>query len=81
MVTHGNDPVVSKTQATSSVALTTAEAKPLGNRRYELLGVRFFSPSSYKGNKVAVKGVLITNANETRLNITSLQRLAATCAK
>jgi hypothetical protein len=73
--------LVSKTQATSSVALTAAATKTLGNRRYELLGVRFFNPSSYKGFKVAVKGVLISNTNESRLNVTSLQKVAATCSK
>jgi len=81
VVRNGSVPVVSKTQAASSVALTTAETRQLGNRLYQLLGASFFNPSSYRGNKVAVKGVLITNANDSRVNVTSLQRVAATCAK
>jgi hypothetical protein len=51
----------------------------LGNRRYQLLGVGVFDPSSHKGQKVAVKGVLIKDAGESRLNVTSLQMVAASC--
>jgi hypothetical protein len=78
-LTKASDPIVSKVQATSSVALKAAAAKPLGNRRYQLLGVSVFDPSSHKGQKVAVKGALIKNAGESRLNVTSLQMAAASC--
>jgi mono/diheme cytochrome c family protein len=74
-----SDPLTFKIQATSSVALKAAAAKPLGNRRYQLLGVGVFDPSSHKGQKVAVKGVLIKDAGESRLNVTSLQMVAARC--
>jgi hypothetical protein len=80
ILNHGSEPVVSKTQATSSAELKIAGARVSGTRRYKLLGVSFFNPSQ-KGRKVAVKGVLIANVDESRLNITSLQTLAATCAK
>lgn len=75
---NAGDSIVSKTQDTSSEALRAAD-KPLGDRRYPLLGVRVFSSSSHKGQKVAVKGVLIKDATENRINVTSLQMLAATC--
>jgi hypothetical protein len=78
-VTNGSDPVISKTQSTTSAAVEAAEGKPLGDRHYKLVGVSFFQPSAHKGQKVAVKGVLTTSANESRLNITSLQKVAATC--
>ena len=81
MLTNASDPVVSKTQATSSVALKDAESQPLGNRRDQLLGVGVFNPSSHQGQKVAVKGVLIKDAKESRLNVTSLQMVAMTCFK
>lgn len=79
IVTHAGDPVVSKTQATTSVALNSAEAKPLGAGRYQLLGMSVFEPSNHKGQKVAVKGVLVKDANTSRLNVTSLQMVAAKC--
>jgi hypothetical protein len=79
MLTNARDPTVSKIQAASSVALKSAAAKPLGNQRYQLLGLDIFNPWSHKGQKVAVKGVLITEDKRNRLNVTSVQTLGATC--
>jgi len=81
MLSNAGDPVVSKTQATSSIALKDAESRPLGNGRHQLLGVGVFNPSSHQGQKVAVKGVLIKDGKESRLNVTSLQMVAMTCFK
>jgi mono/diheme cytochrome c family protein len=79
MLTNATDPAVSKIQATSSVALKGAAAKPLGNRQYQLLGLDVFNPSSHTGHKVAVKGVLIKDDKQSRLNVTSVQMVALTC--
>ena len=79
ILTSASDPVASKIQATSSVALKAAATNPLGKKRYQLLGVSVFNPSGHKGQKVAVKGVLIKDAGEIRVNVTSLQMLAPTC--
>ena len=73
ILTNANDPRVSETQATSAAELEAAAARPLGNQQNQLVGISVFNPSSRKGQKVAVKGVLIKEANERRLNITSLQ--------
>jgi hypothetical protein len=81
LLTNGSDPIVSKTQATTSVALKAAEAEPLGQQGYQLLGARVFNPSSLRGEKVVVKGVLIKDYKEIRINVTSLQLVAANCAK
>ena len=81
-LTHAGEPVVSKTQATSSVDLKAEETKPLGTRRYQLVGVRFFHPSDLEGQKVEVKGVLANvNVGKIRVNVTSLQRVAAHCVQ
>jgi hypothetical protein len=80
MLISATDPVVSATQSTSSVVLKAAEAKPLGSRRYQLLGASLFNPSSHRGEKVAVKGVLIKDTEESRVNITSLQTAATSCS-
>jgi hypothetical protein len=79
MLTHGSDPVVSKTQFTSSSELEVAASKALGEQPYQLLGVSPFSPSSEQGRKVAVKGVLIKAAKPSRLNVTSLQIVGPAC--
>ena len=79
MVSKAGEPTVSKIQATSSVALKAVASRPLGDQQDQLLGVGVFNPSSQKGKKVAVKGVLIKNAKDSRLNVTSLQPVATTC--
>ena len=78
-LTHASDPVVSRTQATSMAELKEEAARPLGMQQFELLGIRFFNPTSHKGEKIAVKGVLIKDTNLNRVNVTSLQTLASTC--
>jgi hypothetical protein len=40
-----------------------------------------FGPSSHLGEKVAVKGILIEDSKASRLNVTSLQTVAAECVK
>ncbi len=81
MLTRASEPVVSDTQSTSSVTLEAAKAQPLGSRRYQLLGVGAFGPSSHLGQKVAVKGILIEDSKASRLNVTSLQTVLAECVK
>jgi len=81
ILADASGPVVSATQSTSSEALTVAKAKRLGNRRYQLLGVRLFSPSRHEGDKVAIKGILVDDSRQSRLNVTSLQTLATECAQ
>ena len=68
----------SPTQSTSATELRGATAS-LGNGRYELLGAAVFHPQSQAGGRVAVKGVLVRDAEGERLNVTSLQPVAGAC--
>ncbi len=79
ILTNASAPLVSKTQSTSSLALKAAEGEPLGTRRYQLLGASIFNPSLHQGQKMAVKGILIQDTRESRLNVTSLQMVTASC--
>ena len=79
MLTNSSVPSASETQATSSAEVKAAAARPSGSREYQLLGAGAFNPTSNSGQKVAVKGVLIEGAKPSRLNVTSLQTLAAAC--
>jgi hypothetical protein len=81
ILTSAGAPVESDAQSTSSAALKAAKAKPLGSRRYQLLGATVFNPLSHLGEKVAVKGILIEDTKESRINVTSLQKIAAECTK
>ncbi len=79
ILTKASEPIVSKTQATSQADLKAAAARLLGDQRDQLLGAGAFNPSSHKGKKVAVKGVLIKDVLESRVNATSLQAVGASC--
>jgi hypothetical protein len=79
-LTHASDAVVSTTPSTTSAALKAARTIPLGHREYQLIGVSVFAPSSHKGHKVAVKGLLNPDLKDGRLNVTSLQLVAEACA-
>jgi hypothetical protein len=78
-LTKTSDPIPSKTQTTSSAAVKAVVDKPLGNQQDQLLGVSVFNPSNTKGRKVVVQGVLIEDAKENRINVTSLQTVAPIC--
>jgi mono/diheme cytochrome c family protein len=79
VLSNGSDDKVSDSQATTSLALKAAAQEPLGNHQYELLGSAAFHPADHKGEKIAVKGVLVENSNRTGINVTSLQKIAGGC--
>lgn len=79
LLIKAGEPVVTNTQATSMAELKAAAANPIGVKTLELLGVDVFNPGAHGGQKVAVKGVLIQEASRSRVNVTSLQPLAAAC--
>ena len=78
-LSKASEPLVSTNPGTSSVELKKAASIPLGHQKYQLLGVNIFNPSRYRGQKLAVKGVLITDAKQYRLNVTSLQTVSTAC--
>ena len=78
-VSRGSVPKDTQSQSTSSAAIAAAALQPLGKQRYTLLGVDAFNPRGLADHKVAVKGVLIGNPAGSRINVTSLQKAAASC--
>ena len=79
LLTRAGEAIVTNSQATSTAELKAAAASPVGVETLELLGVDVFNPGDHSGQKVAVKGVLIPQAGKRRVNVTSLQTLAAAC--
>jgi hypothetical protein len=77
-LTQASSPVVTAAQSTSAAALHSTAAIPLGTETYSLLGIALFRPGQHR-HRVAVKGVLIPNAERSRLNVTSLQSIAGSC--
>ena len=81
ILANATDPSASTTSFTTPEALKAAGEKPLGTQKYRLLGTSPFGPDRHKGHKMAAKGLLIKSGTDTRINLTSLQMLAETCAK
>jgi hypothetical protein len=80
VLTSVADPVVSRDQPLTSDELKKAAAKPLGTDQFLLVSVLPFTPGAYQGQKVSAKGLFYKAPNESRLNVTSLQPVAASCA-
>jgi hypothetical protein len=81
ILTDATEAATVTTTFTTPEAVKAAAEKPLGTQQYRLLGTRPFSPDPHKGHKMVVKGLLIKGDSESRINVTSLQMLAETCAK
>jgi hypothetical protein len=81
VLTDATDPVKSDQASTTKTAIEAAKVKPLGTQRYVIIGASEWDPASHKGHKMAVKGLMIKDAKETRLNVTSFQMVDSTCAK
>jgi len=67
----------------NAVAPPAAElpAMPVvGSKEFQLIGVSVFDLPSYRDHTVVVKGLLIPATPVPRLNVTSVTRVAATCA-
>jgi mono/diheme cytochrome c family protein len=85
-LTSASDPVRNRTaDETNPEELKSSAAKPLGTQAIRLqnldsLGAGF-SPDAHRGQKVQVKGVLIRQTNNSdRINVLSLETVAARCA-
>jgi hypothetical protein len=72
-------PTATDMQSTSSSARRAAAGIPLGHYSYDLVGAGVFAPDRHRSQKVAVKGVLIEEGVESRLNVTSLQTVGGPC--
>jgi hypothetical protein len=81
VLTSASEPAPSTTSFTTPEAVKAAAEKPLGTEQIHLLGTAPFSPEGHKGHKMVVRGLLIKSGSETRINLTSFQMVAETCAK
>jgi hypothetical protein len=79
VVANATKPLKSGTSATTPEALKAAETKALGGERYVLIGANEWNPTSHMGEKVAVRGFVIKDVSENRINVVSFNKVAATC--
>jgi len=85
-LTNASGPIVQptadgKAQTGSGVTAEQAKAQPAGKERYRLINMlEEFGVASHKGHKVLVKGLIVGDAKERRINLVSLEMIAPTCA-
>jgi len=78
---NATEPATTTTAFTTPESVKAAGEKPLGMQQYRLLGTSPFAPERHRGHKMVVRGILIKSGSDSRLNVTSFQMLAETCAK
>lgn len=67
-------------QSSVGVTVEIANKQPLGKGRYRLIGVlEEFGIPAHKGHKMLVKGLLIVEGAEKRINVTSATMAAVAC--
>jgi hypothetical protein len=77
MLINATDPTVDSARATNSDQAPSAPTS--GKNQYRLIGVSEFNLLSRKDQTVLVKGLLIKATPMSRLNITSVTAVAASC--
>jgi hypothetical protein len=77
MLVAATEPAPSSANAPAKPEIP-AEA-PNGTRRYRLIGVSEFAMPTHKDRTVVVKGLLITDATDARLNVTSVVDAVPQC--
>jgi hypothetical protein len=79
ILTNTTDPVAAKDEPSTPTALKQAEAQALGTGTFRLVSATRFKPDLHDGHKVEAKGLLYREANDPRLNLTSLEMVSPNC--
>jgi len=74
---NASDPVVSTPNAPSAKEL--ASLPTAGKNEFRLIGVSVFNLPAYRDQSVLMKGLLIKASPISRLNVTSVTKVATTC--
>src|SRR5262245_50921 len=77
MLTAATDPVAST--ANAPVAKEVPAAAPSGKNEFRLIGVSEFNLPAHKGHTILVKGLHLKATPVSRLNITSVTMVSASC--
>ncbi len=82
ILTSGTEPTRTREPGESSAAdLSASGAKPLGSHVIRLMDLSPRARDSFKGQKVQLKGLLMREPKETRLNVTAAQTLGQSCSQ
>ncbi|HVZ20482.1 MAG TPA: cytochrome c [Vicinamibacterales bacterium] len=80
MLTETTEPVLTRGRPATEEELKNAGTRPLGRSTFQLVSVAPFKPEAHQGQRMDAKGLLYRAPNKDRLNLSSLQMVAATCA-
>ena len=73
-----------KPTETTPEELKASATMPLGTQTFQLRNLDFldpvFDPAPHKGHKMQVKGAVLRQGNNSRITVTSVEMVAATCA-
>ncbi len=82
MVSNASEPLRTRNPGPSSVdELQRAAVQQLGSLTFHILDVTSLQPDPHNGQKIRAKGFLMRKPGYDRINVTSLEMVAESCAK
>jgi hypothetical protein len=81
MLARATAPEIQRRPTSSPEAVKAAATKALGNQRFRLMNIAVFNPAQHAGHKMVVRGILIKDPKDPRINTMSFQMVDAACAK
>lgn len=86
ILTNATGPIVvptadGKVRTGAGVTVEKAKAEPAGKERYRLMNMlEEIGVAQHKGQRVLVKGLVLGDAKDRRINLVSFEAIAPTCA-
>ena len=80
LLTNATIPAGTRGETLSPDELKAAQSTNLGDSTVRLLDVVHFKPELHRGHKMGAKGLVNRTANETVLDLATLQMVGASCA-
>jgi cytochrome c5 len=73
------EPAATRDDVPTPEGLAAAAGRRLGTRTFRLLSAGSFSPQVHEGRKMEARGLVYNESADSRLSLTSLQMVAASC--
>ena len=80
LLTKSTDPVSTRDDSSTPQTLATAATRPLGDKTFRLLSAVPFKPDQHVGHRMEARGLIYSDAGDSRLTVTSLQVASETCS-
>ena len=80
-LTRTADPVATRDDAPTDVALAASASQPLGSRTFRLLSAAMHGAQAQVGRKVEARGLVYSEPGNDRLTVTSLKAVGTACSE